>query len=199
MSIVHAILGVLLDGERHGYDIAGTLADRVGGGPYNSGQVHQALEQLEERGWAVSHEDSSFARPRRIFSVTAGGRNEFFTWLKAPVPISRPLRDEMVVKMVFLGVHDLSLLIETLEQRQRSYVRRLARLQRGVALPKTNGPAQPIVQLAKDVFRFREEAELKWIEHCLSQLGVELGSSDVALSDEADEAHGPGVEANRNR
>jgi len=174
MSIGHAILGILLDGDRHGYDIAGTLATRIGGGPYNSGQVHQALESLEERGLAVSRPDDSGLRSRRVFSTTAAGRNEFFAWLRRPVPISRPLREEMVVKMVFLGAHDLDLLITQLTERQREYVRRLAQLQRPKALPKSSDPFKRISQLAKDVFRFREEAELRWIEHCLAQLGADV-------------------------
>jgi DNA-binding PadR family transcriptional regulator len=183
MSIAHAILGILLDGDRHGYDIAGTLATRIGGGPYNSGQVHQALESLEERGLAVSRADDSALRSRRVFSPTAAGREEFLAWLAKPVPISRPLREEMVVKMVFLGVHNMELLIARLRDRQREYVRRLAHLQRPKRAPTCADPIKRIGQLAKDVFRFREEAELRWIEHCLTQLGAEsLAEESVAVS-----------------
>jgi DNA-binding PadR family transcriptional regulator len=178
MSIGHAILGILIDGDRHGYDIAGTLATRIGGGPYNSGQVHQALESLEERGLAVSRPDDTALRVRRVFSATAAGREEFFVWLRKPVPISRPLREEMVVKMVFLGVHNIELLIARLKDRQREYVRRLARLQRPKRSPPVSDPMKRIAELAKDVFRFREEAELRWIEHCLVQLGAEAASDE---------------------
>jgi hypothetical protein len=79
----------------------------------------------------------------------------------------------MVVKMVFLGVHDADLLVDRLRDRQREYVRRLARLQRPKYSPALSDPMKRIAQLAKDVFRFREEAELRWIEHCLVQLGAE--------------------------
>jgi hypothetical protein len=84
----------------------------------------------------------------------------------------------MVVKMVFLGVHNIELLIARLRDRQREYVRRLARLQRPKRSPPVSDPMKRIAELAKDVFRFREEAELRWIEHGLVQLGAEAASDE---------------------
>lgn len=170
MSIQHAILGLLKDGERHGYDIAATLTERIGGGAYNSGQVHQALGILESRGWAVSRESAVLNRTRRQFCITAAGRAEFFAWLEQPITIARPQRDEMVVKMIFLADHDPDRLVTILEDRQREYVRRLGRAQRATRPTKGDDTAAVLRSLARDAFRFREEGELRWIEHCLSQM-----------------------------
>jgi DNA-binding PadR family transcriptional regulator len=170
MSMAHAILGLLGDKERHGYEIAATLGERIGGGPYNSGQVHQALAMLEGRGWAISREDEVLNRTRRLYRITAAGRAEFLAWLNRPIAIGRPLRDEMVVKTSFLAEHDPERLLVIFEERQREYVRRLGRAQRATRQPKNRSVPELIQQLARDAFRFREEGELRWIEHCLSQM-----------------------------
>lgn len=170
MSMAHAILGLLVEGERHGYEIATTLTERIGGGPYNSGQVHQALGLLEGRGWALSRENEVLNRTRRLYRITAAGRAEFLSWLERPMSIGRPIRDEMVVKMSFLAEHDPERLFGIFEERQREYVRRLGRAQRATRRVKGEGAAELIRKLARDAFRFREEGELRWIEHCLSQM-----------------------------
>jgi DNA-binding PadR family transcriptional regulator len=170
MSVSHAILGLLLEGERHGYEMASKLAERIPSGPYNHGQIHQALEQIEQRGWAVSRSDSGLSRNRRPFSITPKGRQEFQAWLNRPVAVGRPVRDEIVVKLVFLGQHDPARLVEVLEQRRREYRERLAEVQ----VPTTTAPGQPLDarlgQLVLDGFRFRAEAEVRWVEHCLAVL-----------------------------
>ena len=171
MSMGHAILGLLIEGERHGYDVTSTLGERIGGGAYNSGQVHQALANLEGRGWASSREDEVLNRTRRLYRITAAGRAEFLTWLDRPIPIGRPIRDEVVVKMSFLAESDPGRVLDILEERQREYVRRLQRAsRRTVRRPKHETPTEMLQRLARDAFRFREEGELRWIEHCLSQV-----------------------------
>lgn len=175
MSIAHAILGILCDGERHAYQIASLLADRIPTGPYNSGQVHQALERIQAAGWATSREEQGLNRARRPFSITAAGRREFHRWLPRPVSAGRPMRDEMVIKVVFLGQHDPQRLIELLETRRREHVRRLAFLQRDVR-HIASLPAGSFGVLARDAARFREEAELRWVEHCLARLGRDADS-----------------------
>jgi DNA-binding PadR family transcriptional regulator len=172
MSMVHAVLGVLNEGDRHAYDIAGILADRIPAGPYNSGQVHQALDRIEREGWATSHEEKHGSRLRRVFSITAAGRKEFMSWLPKPVSGARPVRDEMVVKVVFLGRHDMNRLVNLLEQRRREHIRRLAYLQQAGKRQPGGDDADRLPALARDAARFREEAELRWVEHCLSRLKI---------------------------
>ncbi len=188
MSMAHAILGVLLEGTCHGYQLATKLAERIENGPYNTGQIHQALERLEAQGLVVSHADDSVNRTRRLFALTTAGRQEFFAWLDRPVAVVRPVRDEVVVKVAFLGRHAPARLRELLEERRRDHLQRLAYLQRR---PKGHDPRPGDVgeRLASDAFRFREEAELKWVEHCLAQLAV--AGEQPATSTAAREATAP--------
>jgi len=183
MSMTHAILGLLVEGECHGYEIATTLGERIGGGAYNSGQVHQALGLLEARGWALSREYEVSNRTRRLYRITSAGRAEFLSWLERPIAMGRSVRDEMVVKMSFLADHDPERVVGILERRKREYVRRLALAARATRRTKSEGAPQLIRKLARDAFRFREDGELRWIEHCLSQLRGVVGTAASEAAD----------------
>jgi DNA-binding PadR family transcriptional regulator len=178
MSTIHAVLGVLAEGECHGYEIATRLADRVGAGPYNSGQIHQALEIIERKGWARGDAETLPSRARRSFSITPEGRREFVLWLSRPIPPNRAQRDDVVLKMVFLAEHDVSRLIELLEERKREYVRRLGAYQRQSV---QKGTARDVVRnLVRDKFALQDESEIEWIERCLVPLrGLEPATARV--------------------
>jgi DNA-binding PadR family transcriptional regulator len=168
MSTVHAVLWVLAEGDCHGYEIAARLADRVGTGPYNSGQIHQALELIERKGWAIADADVLPSRARREFSITPAGRREFMHWLSRPIPAGRAQRDDVVLKMVFLAQQDLPRLIRLLDDRKREYMRRLAALQRE---PISRRSAKELIRsLVRDRFRFQDETEVEWIERCSAEL-----------------------------
>jgi DNA-binding PadR family transcriptional regulator len=172
MSIRHAILGVLTHGAMHGYHIAGELERRIAGGRYNSAQIYQSLHWLAERGLVVAAPpEPGTSRDRRPFNITPDGRSEFAKWLKAPLVLSRPARDDAVVKLVFLGQHNPTHLVGFLERLRRQHLRRLAGTQlHAGASDGTVVNEGFLAELSGAALRFREEAELHWIEHCLLRL-----------------------------
>jgi DNA-binding PadR family transcriptional regulator len=171
MSIAHAVLGVLIESDCHGYEIAQVLAERTGGEPYNTGQIHQALEQLERRGWAHSRPTVGTSRFRRPCTSTPVGRAEFQSWMDRPVPLARPLRDEVLLKVVFVGERDRGRVVELLHARRHGVLESLATADRK---RRAQEPAADrrgrLAGLASDALRFRLEAELRWVEHCLTAL-----------------------------
>ena len=120
------------------------------------------------------------SRDRRTFAVTADGRRDFQKWLRAPLELTRPARDDAVVKLVFLGLHDPRQLIGFLERLRRQHLRRLAGTQVGARPPAERVDQAMLAELAGAAFRFREEAELQWIEHCLVRLRAVLGAEPPA-------------------
>lgn len=169
MSVNHAILGVLLDGPRHGYHVASELDERIAGGRYNSAQIYQGLRVLAGRGFVLSEQpEPGISRDRRPYSITEAGRHEFERWLRTPLILSRPIRDEAVVKLVFLGRRDPARLLGVLERLRRQHVRSLA------SLSARNGkaPSDVWADLSAVVLRLREEAELKWIDYVAERLGA---------------------------
>jgi DNA-binding PadR family transcriptional regulator len=169
MSVNHAILGVLLDGPRHGYQVASELEERIAGGRYNSAQIYQGLRVLAGRGFVLSeHPEPGISRDRRPFSITEAGRHEFERWLRTPLTLSRPMRDEAVVKVVFLGRRDPARLLAFLERLRRQHVRSLAAL----SAPNAHEGGDVWTGFSATVLRIREDAELRWIDHVIEQLAA---------------------------
>jgi DNA-binding PadR family transcriptional regulator len=184
MSIRHAILGILRAGPMHGYQVAAELERRTGGLSYSSAQIYQTLHLLAERGFVVStRREGAFGRERRPFDVTPEGRREFEKWLRVPPVLSRPVRDDAVVKLAFLGAENPAQLVGFLERLRRQHLRRLTAHPRFVGVEAKGIDERLLAELAGAALRFREEAELRWIEHCLLRLRPLLPAGDaVAVS-----------------
>jgi len=160
-----------MDGDRHGYELARMLAERVGGDPYNTGQIHQALEQLERAGWAISRATVEAARSRRQFRITAGGRSEFLRWLARPAASFRPARDDMLLKLVFLAERDRNAAIRLLEARRRELLAQLAEEAGARSEVRRTSPNRACyAELTLEALRFRLEADLRWVDHCTAVL-----------------------------
>lgn len=99
-----AVLGVLVDGPRHGYDIAAELRPGTPIGDtwrLTRQLVYRALERLVALGLAEPRrtEPSDAGPPRTIFGATRRGRAALRTWLTAPVEHLRDVRNAFLLKL----------------------------------------------------------------------------------------------------
>ena len=120
----YGILGLLLDGPAHGYDVQQRLHVGLGSAWRIAwSQLYHVLHGLEERGWVRSSPgESSSGPPRHTYAITAPGRRAFFEWAEAPVTRLRDVRVEFLAKLFFLRRHrpdDLEPLIERQAQALR--------------------------------------------------------------------------------
>lgn len=113
-----AVLGVLVERPRHGYDIAAALSPGtpVGDAWKLSRQlVYRALERLEALELAAPRrtEPGDAAPPRTVVGPTRRGRAALRQWLDAPVQHLRDVRSELLLKLVLAEVldHDRSALV----------------------------------------------------------------------------------------
>ena len=68
-----AILSLLSEGPRHGYDLMKELASRSGGTyKVSAGTMYPTLQQLEDEGLIVSEQKEG----RRVYQITDAGRTE---------------------------------------------------------------------------------------------------------------------------
>lgn len=169
--IKHALLGLLNDGERHGWDLRASFELLLGNTwPLNDGQVYTTLSRLERDGYVTSHTVEQRDRPdRRMYRITAAGREELRRWL-AEKPAGAPmLKDELFLKILVqavTGTGDPDILLH--HQRQH-LVNALAGLTRRRTEPDTHGATA----LLLDGAILRVEADLKWldeVEHRLHTL-----------------------------
>lgn len=99
-----AVLGVLVERARHGYDVAAELAP---GAPLGSiwtlrrPLVYRAVDRLHDLGLVEPHRQEAGAGgpPRTVYGVTRAGRARLRAWLDEPVANLRDVRSALLLKL----------------------------------------------------------------------------------------------------
>jgi len=156
----YGLLGLLLDGPAHGYDLQQRLHAGLGAvWRVAWSQLYKVLHDLEERGWVCSTSCASpSGPPRTTYSATQAGLQAFFEWAVAPVPRLRDVRIEFLAKLFFLRKHRPEAL-DGLLARQTAMLREAVR---GWA---TAGDGDPWIAEVAAMFRScQTESALVWID-----------------------------------
>ncbi|HJX34711.1 MAG TPA: PadR family transcriptional regulator [Desulfatiglandales bacterium] len=126
----YALLGSLMPGAKHGYEILQFLGDALGSTiDVSSSQLYVLLKRLESEGLLTSSVAAQNSLPsKRIFSIRPKGRKAFMDWLRSPVEHVRDLRVEFLVKLFFF--HRLAL--EGGDDLIQAQIRSLEGLRKGI-------------------------------------------------------------------
>ncbi len=118
MPTDYAVLGLLLDGPKHGYELARRFSPETPLGEIchlEMSNLYAILKKQEQAGNIEAELETQGARPpKRTFHLTDQGRAAFMEWVRAPVDRTREVRLDFVVKLYFarqLGPDDVSSLI----------------------------------------------------------------------------------------
>jgi DNA-binding PadR family transcriptional regulator len=135
-----AVLGVLVDQARHGYDIAAELQAGTPIGDIwrlSRQLVYRALERLEALGLVEPRrtERGTAGPPRTVYGPTPRGRTTLRAWLVTPVEHLRDVRNALLLKLVI--AERLGLDPDELIQAQRTAFAELLN-QRAIPPPKTD-------------------------------------------------------------
>jgi DNA-binding PadR family transcriptional regulator len=100
----YAILGLLSQGSRHGYDIArrfqaGTPLGQVW--QLRRNEVYAILAKLEGQGWISREGVAGGPRRRMTYRLTPQGADAFQAWLQRPVQGLRDLRLGLLGRLYF--------------------------------------------------------------------------------------------------
>jgi DNA-binding PadR family transcriptional regulator len=100
-----AVLGLLVERPRHGYDVAAELRpDSEIGQVWRLTRplVYRAITRLDALDLArADHtEPGTGGPPRTVYAATAGGRERLRDWLARPVDHVRDMRAEFLLKLV---------------------------------------------------------------------------------------------------
>jgi DNA-binding PadR family transcriptional regulator len=101
----YALLGLLMLGPRHGYELAPYFANDGTLGlvcTLGVSRLYALLHALEELG--LVHAESSVISggpPRKVFSLTVAGRAAFEEWLVQPIRRLRQIRQDFLLKLYF--------------------------------------------------------------------------------------------------
>src|SRR5438552_8297942 len=105
MSVRHALLGILAQSPRHGYDLKRTFDDKLGDfWSLNFGQIYTTLDRLQAEGLITYDPVPQDDKPdKKVYSITAAGRTEFDQWRTSSLKAEpRVLRDELFLRLLFM-------------------------------------------------------------------------------------------------
>ena len=166
MSVRYAILGLLAQKPRHGYELRAAFQAVVGGDEnweVKPAQIYTTLERLEEAGLIRRESDlgEGDEPARRIYALTDEGRQALREWFISGVTPEHQ-RDEFFVKlMVALGCGDVD--PARIIQTQRSHL--YQELHAATALRDSYNPRTEMAQiLLLDKAIMHLEADLRWLD-----------------------------------
>ncbi len=165
MSVRNALLGLLAQKPRHGYELRAAFEAVIGDDVWGvkPAQIYTTLDRLEEAGLVARESDlgEGDEPSRRIYSLTDGGADALRQWFTESVSAEHQ-RDEFFVKiMIGLVSHraDPSRLVQT--QRARLYQELHDATIRRDRLNPRSEMAQ-IMLIDKTIMHL--EADLRWLD-----------------------------------
>jgi DNA-binding PadR family transcriptional regulator len=165
MSVRHAILGLLAQHPRHGYELRAAFSAVIGGDEnwdVKPAQIYTTLNRLEEAGLVEQQSVEQHGGPeKRIYAVTPSGLEALQDWFASGIEPEHQ-RDEFFVKLMtglVSGEADLGRIIQI--QRAMLYqVLHAATAQRDGYDPRTE--IAQILLLDKSIMHL--EADLRWLD-----------------------------------
>jgi PadR family transcriptional regulator AphA len=175
MSIDHIVLGLISLNPCSGYDMKVEF-EQGGAGMLSSlsfGSIYPRLKQLEQEGLIATVHANENGRRKRVYELTAQGWQELSGWLGQQSVYPIPMRDDLLLKMLFWGAsgRDRETLTTHLQVRHTESSHLIQYIQAW----QSNGRAfvDEYTELVLNYIQVKLEAELGWIEATLEQLDGE--------------------------
>jgi DNA-binding PadR family transcriptional regulator len=106
-----ALLGFLLKGPKHGYELHKEISDPLGiGGVWRVkiGKMYSMLRKLESRCFIRASSERDGNRPlKNTFFLTKQGKNIFSKWMRTPIKHGRDIRILFLLKIYFIKRSEL--------------------------------------------------------------------------------------------
>jgi DNA-binding PadR family transcriptional regulator len=159
MSVPYALLGLLEQQPRHGYDLK-RLVDRyfTPDHPVAFAQVYSTLGRLEQRGRVrVDSIEQGEGPERRTYAITDAGALELERWLDEPLDAEPHLQASLFTKVVLaiLSGRPVEPLVDAERHAHLDRMRELTAVRRTAPMP---------VALLADYALFHLEADLRWLD-----------------------------------
>jgi DNA-binding PadR family transcriptional regulator len=122
-STAGALLGLLRDGPRSGYDLVGAAEEMIGGfWTITRSQVYRELAALADRGFL--EKGPAGPRDRQPYQLTEAGRAAFLAWVNSS-PEPENLRIPLLLRLTFASAIDPGRLRSMLSEHYDIHQRRL--------------------------------------------------------------------------
>jgi PadR family transcriptional regulator AphA len=187
MSLRYALLGLLTAEPMNGYSIKALFNEAIDFiWQAELSQIYRELGLLQKEGLVNSMIEPQSDRPnKRIYSITAAGREAFSSWLlSVPETLAMPKRDELMLRMFFGSVAGEKVVREELER----YLSQMRKLRETFLQPThiaERYPNNPLMARADRACRedrycgfirkralMTSETAIRWAESCLAEMST---------------------------
>lgn len=190
MSIKYALLGILNESPKHGYDLKRAFDEKLGEfWNLNYGQIYTTLEKLETAGLVEFDPIAQVDKPdKKVYRITEAGVEELNVWRSQPLKSEpRVLRDELFLKIMFMDVRQPEMVLAEVRAHQSAYLAYMMQLTNRKfhleqaarrAAQATADPAEReriehdrlISTVLIDAALFHAEADIRWLKHCEAKI-----------------------------
>ena len=165
MSVRNAILGLLAQHPRHGYELRAAFEALIGGEDIwdvKPAQIYTTLARLEESGYIRQEGLEQDSGPeKRIYSLTTTGQQELTTWFEHGVS-DEPQKDEFFVKLMLSLGFDKTTPYQVIQAQRKKLYQDLHDL---TTLRKAGDPQTELAQIfLLDKVIMHLEADLRWLD-----------------------------------
>ena len=168
LPLEQALLGLLMEGPMHGYDLHQRVEEELGIVWYMGiSNVYGALKRLEQAGRVEATLSPQESRPpRKVYRITPSGEQSFLDWVRQPIPTMRDMRVEFLAKLYFFHTLDLEGVGELVTAQEAVCRGRVEWLERSAA----QCDPQDFNRLVYDFRRRQIEAILDWLQVCREEV-----------------------------
>ena len=179
----YALLGLLWDGPRHGYELHRAFAADQELGTIcrlEQSQLYAFLKKLEQLDYVEGTLEPQEGRPpRRVLVLTKAGRQVFRQWIEAPVPRPREVRLLFLLKLYFaraFGTATVLTLITRQIEACKAFVQKLHDAPEHAAGANAQAPPGEAFQ---DFRALVHQARIRQIEATIAWLTELRGQAEV--------------------
>jgi PadR family transcriptional regulator AphA len=131
LSSEYALLGILMTGPKHGYEMHSYLSSHMDQfWRLSMSQIYALLKRMEKKGMIISKAELQNNRPaKNIFFITPMGKERFLNWVYSPVNHVRNLRIEFMAKLFFIKELKLKRALDVIDKQSEIIHEKLHLLQ----------------------------------------------------------------------
>ncbi len=169
----YALLGLLVDGPCHGYDLARHFVPGSALGAVlrlGSSHLYALLGRLEKDGLiAGERRDDGVRPPRRVYQVTEAGRAAVLRWVDEPVGRPREMLLDFPLKLYIARRQDPARAGRLVARQRRLLQGFMEQLEREKGA-STDGEEDAFIALMRDGRIARTKASLDWLDQCATAI-----------------------------
>ena len=170
MSLKYALLGLLAESPKYGYEIKQKFEGALGNvWSVSYGQLYPTLRRLSELEWVTKKtEPGKKAAEKNIYSITPKGKKKLDEWLLRPLRTSYKVKDEFTLKFLFFSKLPKKKVLEYLKLQQKKTVLQKENFQRTLVSIRDEIDYYLQSIIRKGVIHL--EAENQWLEEVINDL-----------------------------